>query len=173
MNNTLFFGLQIATNLAVYALVARWYIAPRLAALPLRDALIPLLLFHTLRTMGITFVVPQVVGETLPAGFAVSGAVGDLLAVALALAAIGALRAQWRFALAVVWLFNIAGTLDFISAFAQGIRFNIAQQYHLGPVWFIPTFFVPAFFVGHMLIFALLITNARQPRSVALSSAAG
>ena len=47
------FGLQFAFNLLVYALVARWYIAPRLAALPLQAALIPLLLFHALRTLGL------------------------------------------------------------------------------------------------------------------------
>ena len=164
---TLIFGLQVATNLLLFSLVSRRYLMPRLRAMPLYDALMPLLLFHMLRTMGITFVLPQVVGQQLPPGFAVPGALGDLLAVVLALAAIIALRLRLPFALGVVWLFNVAGTLDFVYAFAQGLRFDIAQQYALGPVWFIPTFFVPAFFVTHMIVFVLLLTKERHRRSLA------
>jgi hypothetical protein len=162
MTATLIFGLQVVTNLALFSLVARWYIVPWLRARPLTEALTPLLLFHMLRTIGVAFVLPQVVGQPLPAAFAVPGALGDLLAVALALVAIVALRRGWPGALALAWLFNIAGTLDFVVAFTQGLRFDIAQQYQLGPAWFIPTFFVPAFFVTHLLIFALLFAHARQ-----------
>lgn len=156
------FGLQVVINLALAGLVARWYLLPRLHTLPLHEALLPLLLFHTLRTMGIAFVIPAIAGQPLPAAFAVPGAIGDLLAVVLAFAAIIAIRRQWQYALAVVWVFNIEGTLDFVIAFAQGLRFDIAAQYHLGPLWFIPTFFVPAFFVTHMVMFALLLNHSRQ-----------
>ncbi len=157
MNGTAIFGLQVVTNLLIATLVARWYLLPRLRAIPLEAALIPLLLFHMLRTMGVVFVLPQVIGDTLPPGFAVPGALGDLLAVILAGLALIALRQQWRIALGLVWLFNIVGTLDFVNAFAQGIRHDIAEQYQLGATWFIPTFFVPAFFVTHMVMFSLLV----------------
>ncbi len=40
------FGLQSTMNLIVYALVAHWYIAPRLAAVPLAAALMVLLFPH-------------------------------------------------------------------------------------------------------------------------------
>lgn len=163
--NTMIFVMQIGTNVLIYGLIARWYLMPRLRVLPLAEALTPLLLLHMLRTMGATFVIPQVVGQTLPAAFAVPGAVGDLLAVVLAGLALVAVRARWRVALVLVWVFNVAGTLDFIVAFAQGARFGFAEQYQLGPIWFIPTFFVPAFFVAHMVMFALLVTNARQPHA--------
>jgi hypothetical protein len=39
MTTAQIFGLQIAMNLIVYTLVARWYIAPQLAAVPLGAAL--------------------------------------------------------------------------------------------------------------------------------------
>jgi hypothetical protein len=100
MNSAQIFGLQFALNLIVCALIARWYIAPRLAALPIHAALIPLLLFHTLRTVGMVFVVPAVVDPNLPRDFAVPAAYGDLLAVLLAFAAIARCRpacaARWR-----------------------------------------------------------------------------
>jgi hypothetical protein len=66
--------MQFALNLIVYALIARSYIAPRLAALPLQAALTRLLLFHTLRTVGMVFVVPAVVDPKLPRDFAVGAA---------------------------------------------------------------------------------------------------
>lgn len=161
MTPTQIFGLQVALSLLTYGLAARWYLLPRLARLDLVTALTPLLLFHTLRTIGLVFLVPGVVGG-LPATFAAPGAYGDLLTVGLAFLALVALRARWRGALALVWLFTVVGLLDFVNAFAQGLRADIAAQYALGPGWFIPTFAVPAFTVVHLLVIRLLLTRGRE-----------
>jgi len=109
--------------------------------------------------------VSAIVGSPLPADFAIPGTVGDLLAVALAAAALIALGGRWRYALALVWVFNIAGTLDFLFAFWQGARLAVPSAYHLGAAWFIPTFFVPAFLVAHLLIYRLLLTRAQEYQS--------
>ncbi len=155
------FGLQIAVNLIVYALVARWYIAPRLAAVPLPAALMALLFPHALRTFGMVFLVPTVVDPNLPSAFAIPAAYGDLLAALLALAAILALRARLRLALALVWLFSIEGTLDLLNALYQGLRHDLTR-YQLGVAWYIPTFLVPAALVTHALIVVLLVTRAHE-----------
>src|SRR5712691_11806755 len=55
------FGLQFLLSLVVYGLIARWYVAPRLAALPLPSALSPLLFLHAFRHLGMVFLVPTVV----------------------------------------------------------------------------------------------------------------
>jgi len=165
MDSTLIFALQVAVSMIVFGLVARWYIAPRLATLALPAALRPLLLFHLLRTMGAAFIVPAIVGSPLPADFAIPGTVGDLLAVALAAAALVTLGGRWRYTLVLVWVFNIAGTLDFLFAFWQGARLAVPSAYHLGAAWFIPTFFVPAFLVAHLLIYRLLLTRAQEYQS--------
>ncbi len=115
MDSFQIFGLQFLLSLIGYGLIARWYVAPRLAALPLRDALIPLLFLHALRHMGLVFLVPAVVAPTLPQGFALFAAYGDLLAGLLALLAIVALRNRWPFALALTWLFNIEGSVDLLT----------------------------------------------------------
>jgi hypothetical protein len=98
-----------------------------------------------------------VVGPALPAAFAVPAAYGDLLAALLALLAIAALRMEWSSAIALVWIFNVVGTLDLINAFYQGLRNNVL----LGAAYFIPTFVVPALFVTHAMIFAMLTRRAR------------
>jgi hypothetical protein len=151
------FGLQVVLSLVVYSLIARWYVVPRLAAFPLRDALTPLLLLHAFRYLGMVFLIPTVVGPALPAAFAVPAAYGDLLAALLALLAIAALRQAWPSAIPLVWLFNVEGTLDLVNAFYQGLRNNV----QLGAAYYIPTFAVPALLVTHAMIFAMLIRRTR------------
>jgi hypothetical protein len=107
--------------------------------------------------------------------------VGNSVAVALAFLALGALRWGGRgggggaavsgWALAVVWLFNVEGTADFLYSYAAGLLLNLAADYQLGPAWFIPTYFAPAALVIHAVIFVLLLRPLR--RKPALSTAEG
>jgi hypothetical protein len=151
------FGMQFLLSLILYALIARWYLAPALAALPLASALTPLLFLHAFRHMGMVFLVPAVVGGALEPAFAIPAAYGDLLAALLALLAIVALRARWPAALALVWLFNVVGTLDLLNAVARGVRLGVS----LGAAYYIPTFVVPALFVTHAMVFAMLVKRGR------------
>jgi hypothetical protein len=149
------FGLQFVLSLVLYSLLARWYVAPRLARLPLASALMPLLFLHASRFLGMVFLVPSVAGGPLPSEFAVAAAYGDLLAAVLAFASIAALRTGWALAVPLVWLFNLEGTLDLINALVQGLRFNV----QLGAAYYIPTVAVPALLVTHTMIFAMLLTR--------------
>ncbi|MBI2455488.1 MAG: hypothetical protein HYV46_05050 [candidate division NC10 bacterium] len=143
------FGLQVLLSLVGYALIAKWYVVPRLAALPLHDALIPLIFPHAFRHVGMVFLVPAVVAPTLPPAFALPAAYGDLFTALLALLALLALRSRWPLAPSVTWLFNVVGTLDLVYAFIQGTRLDATA--HMGSAWYIPTFLVPALFVTHFL----------------------
>ncbi len=157
MNATQIFGLQFLLSLIVYGLIARWYVAPRLAALPLAAALTPLLFLHAFRHVGMVFLLPTVVGRVLPAAFAVPTAYGDLLAALLALLAIIGLRGRWKVARMLVWLFNIVGTVDLLNALFQGTRLGV----QLGAAYYIPTFAVPALLITHAMIFIMLVKRAR------------
>jgi hypothetical protein len=162
MTATIIFATQAALSLVSFGLLARWLIYPRLKRRPLVEALTPLLLFQTFRTVGLMFLVPAVVGAALPTAFSIPAEVGDLIAVALAFAALVALRLRWRGAPALVWLFTLEGMADFANATALGLRFNIVNH-HLGLTWLIPTYGVPAFLIAHLLIIALLLRRTRQP----------
>jgi len=146
------FGLQFAMSLVLYALIAAWYVAPRLARLPLAQALQPLLFLHAFRHLGLVFLVPTVVGPALQPGFAMPAAYGDLLAALLALLVIVALRRGWGAAVPLAWLFSVVGTLDLAYALYQGSRLQVL----LGAAYYIPTFAVPALLVTHAMIFARL-----------------
>jgi hypothetical protein len=69
------------------------------------------------------------------------------------------LRARWRHAIALVWLFNLVGLGDMLSNLANGIRLQVAE--HLGAAWFGIAFVVPLMLVVHVLIFAFL-ADARR-----------
>ncbi len=98
------------------------------------------------------FLVPGVVVQPLPGAFANAAAYGDLVSGVLALLALFALRTGWAGALALVWLFNIVGTVDLLNALRQA---NVVPD--LGAAWYIPTFLVPALLVTHFMIFARLL----------------
>ena len=162
MNTILIFATQAMLSLLSFGLIAGWVIYPRLRERSLRDALTPLLLFETLRTIGLIVLVPGLVDAALPAGFALPVAVGDLLAVVLAFAALIAVRAGWNVAPALVWLFTVEGLADFINATAQGLRFDIITNNQLGLAWLLPTYGIPAFTVAQVMVVALLLTRGRQ-----------
>ncbi len=146
------FGLQFVLSLIVYALLAKWYVAPWLAEKPIHQALIPLIFLHAFRHIGLAFLVPGVVAQPLPSFFSSPAAYGDLVSGLLALLALIALRGGWGLALWLIWLFNIVGTVDLLNALRHA---NVVPL--LGATWYIPTFLVPALLVTHVMIFARLL----------------
>jgi len=156
MDTQAIFGLQFVMSLVVWGLIAKWLLAPWLAKMPSHDALFWLTLPHAFRHIGMVFLVPGVVAQPLPAAFAMPAAYGDLVTGVLALLALVALRTGWVGALALVWLFNIVGTVDLLNALRH---VNVAPAF--GAAWYIPTFLVPLLLVTHFMIFVRLLRRVR------------
>ena len=57
----------------------------------------------------------------MPSGFAEPAAIGDTITALLAMLSFVALGARWRFALVVVWVFNVFGAIDLVHALVQGL----------------------------------------------------
>jgi hypothetical protein len=159
MNIQLAFPLSVGASLLSYALIAIWYVVPRLSKQPRVQALLPLVLLNTFRTEGLVFLFPQVMGGALPSGFATSTAYGDLLTAGLALLAAFALRLRPGWALPLVWLFNLVGITDLLLAIYKGLVFGI-PSFHLGVAWFILTLYVPLLLVTHVIVFWFLLRAA-------------
>ncbi len=150
------FGLQFILSLVVWGLIAKWLLAPWLENKSPHDALFWLTLPHAFRYIGLVFLVPGVVARPLPDAFATPAAYGDLVTSVLALLALIALRTGWAGAVALVWLFNIVGTVDLLNALRQA---NVVVDF--GAAWYIPTWFVPLLLVTHFMIFARLLKRGR------------
>ena len=58
-------------------------------------------------------------------------------------------------ALPLVWLFNVAGSLDPLYAIFMGNRNHIAND--LGVAYFIPAMIVPALLGTHWIVFVILL----------------
>ena len=138
----------------IFAIAARLYLLPRLPDLEPRLVVLPILLLHAFRHLGLMFLAPGAVFPGVPPQFAYPAAFGDLIAAVLALIAIPAVVRQSRLARPLVGLFNIEGTLDLITAIALA-TLNDAAPY-MGPAYWIPAFWVPALLVTHYVVFVLL-----------------
>jgi hypothetical protein len=155
MDTQAIFGLQFFLSFVTWGVTAKWLLAPWLEKMSSNEALSWLSLPHVFRHLGMVFLVPGVVAQPLPGAFANPAAYGDLAAGLLALLAFIALRTRWAGALALVWLFNVVGTVDLLYAVAVGTLHGAAVN--MGATWYIPTFLVPLLLVTHVMIFSRLL----------------
>ncbi len=146
------FVLQLSLSLLAFGLLAKWLVAPWLAKHSQNKALFWLTLPHTFRHMGMVFIVPGVVAQPLPDYFAIPAAYGDLLTGILALLVLIFLRTGFKWAIGLVWIFNLVGTVDLLNALR-----HVDVVLNFGAVWYIPTLYVPLLLVTHFMIFARLL----------------
>jgi hypothetical protein len=158
MDDVTIFWIQILTSVFVCALAAVWYAWPLLTKLARNSALIPLLFVHVFRYVGMTLLVTDMIDPRLPREFLSSAAYGDLLAAALALASIFALRSNWRVAVPLVWVANTWGFVDLLNGLRSVLQFNV-PSFNLGTFWYIYTFYAPLVIVSHLMIFWILIKS--------------
>jgi len=160
--NILTVNLLLST--LVFWIAARIYVLPRLHELKPRTVLLPILLLHSTRHLGLMFLAPGATYPGIPLQFAYPAALGDLLAAALAIAAIPAVARQAGSARFLVWLFNIEGTLDLLSAIVLATIYDAAA--FMGPAYWIPAFWVPALLVTHYITFVVLRKHWRGADTV-------
>ena len=138
----------------IFWIAARLYLLPRLHEWSPRTVLLPILLLHSFRHLGLMFLTPGATYAGIPPQFAYPAAFGDLLAALLALAAIAVVANGIAGGRLLVWLFNVEGTVDLIAAIA------LATIYHaspfMGPAYWIPAFWVPGLLVTHYIVFIVL-----------------
>jgi hypothetical protein len=149
--------VNLAFSTVVFWIAARLYVVPRLRDLTPKTVLLPILLLHSLRHLGLMFLAPGAVYAGMPAQFAVPAAYGDLIAALLALAAIPLVARELPGARLVVWTFNIVGTIDLLTAITLATAYGAAP--FMGPAYWIPAFWVPMLVVTHYLTFVILLKH--------------
>jgi hypothetical protein len=158
MMNILTVNLILSTF--VFWVAAKLYIVPTLGSHEPRTVLLPILLLHSLRHLGLMFLAPGAVYPGIPTQFTYPAAFGDMLTAVLAIIAIPAVAMQVRIGKLLVWLFNIVGPLDLIDAIVLATIYDAAP--FMGPAYWIPAFWVPALIVTHYLTF-LVLFRGRWP----------
>jgi hypothetical protein len=157
MTSNALFALSILMSFLAFGIVTKVCIWPHLRTKDRTAALIPLVIPHMFRFIGLSFLVPGVVSPSLSPAFAIPAGYGDLVAAILAGIATLALAARASWAIPVVWVFNLIGAVDLLHAIYLG-RIGVGiDPGTLGAAFFIPTVVVPALLVTHGLIFWLLL----------------
>jgi hypothetical protein len=151
------FGISIAFSFLAWGIVFARYLWPELRRQPRTNAMRQLLLLHSFRFVGLSFLLPGVVSPDLSAAWAHPAAYGDLIATVLALIALAGLRS--RLGLTLVWVFNVWGSIDLLFGFYQGYRVGL-EPGQLGAAYFIVTVLVPLLLITHGLLFRLLLQGA-------------
>ncbi len=158
MNQTAILLTSMTIGLVGWGLMARFWFVPWLRENTFHKGLAILTVPHVFRYIGLSFLIVGVTNSPLDSRFAVPAAYGDLIAAILASIAFIALLAKFSYAVPIVWIFNIAGFIDFLIAVAQGLRYTHPSE--MGATYFIPVLAVPFLFVSHLLIFWMLITRS-------------
>lgn len=152
--------LNLIATTVVFYVAARIYLLPNLGRLPPRAVLIPILLLHSLRHLGLMFLTRGATYPGLPPQFAYPAALGDLLTAALAFVALFSLYRNSTAARPLVWVFNIFGTIDLLVAITLATVYN--APLFMGPAYWIPAFWVPSLLVTHYITFLILTRHWRD-----------
>src|SRR5262245_45319562 len=88
--------VNLVLSTLVFWVAAKLYVMPRLPELRPQTVLLPILLLHSFRHLGLMFLAPGATYTGLPMQFAYPAALGDLLAALLALGALAAVAKNWQ-----------------------------------------------------------------------------
>src|SRR5262250_1868542 len=146
--------LNLVANTVIFYVAARIYLWPHFSRLRPQQILVPILLLHSTRHLGMMFLTRGATCPGLPAEFAYPAAFGDLVTAIIAFAAIPLVLRGSRLAKPIVWVFNIFGTVDLLVAITTGTIYNAVVA--MGPAYWIPAFWVPPLLVTHYVTFVIL-----------------
>ena len=155
--------LNLVLSTVVFWIGARLYLLPKLRDLDPKAVLLPILLLHAMRHLGLMFLAPGATFQGIPPQFAYPAAFGDLIAAVLALIAIPLVANDMKAARPMVWIFSVAGSLDLLNAIALATHYGAAP--FMGPAYWIPAFWVPTLLVTHYIAFVILFRHWRTPTS--------
>lgn len=125
---------------------------------PLATALAPILLLHTTRANGAGFLIDGVVGPALDPRMATAAATGDLLAAALAAAALVALHRSPGLGRTLSWVFSLLGMAD-LAMVAVLVAVTGVDPGDLGAMYLVVVAIVPGLMLTHLLAVHALRTN--------------
>jgi|SRR5215469_7842363 len=146
--------INLVANTVIFYVAARLYLLPLVPRVRPQVILVPILLLHSTRHLGLMFLSRGGTFPGMPPQFAYPAAFGDLLTAILAFAAIPFVLRNSGLAKPAVWIFNIVGTLDLLDAITLATIYNAPPT--TGPAYWIPAFWVPLLLVTHYVTFVLL-----------------
>ena len=156
MDNFTIINIQALIGTVALLLGFRYWIQPRISQLALHDALLPFVFLNAFRYLGLTFMAKEQFYGGFPEEFLTTVGLLDLTTALLAIVSVVALKTRWRFAIPLVWIFNLVGFGDLITAFPQFFGLKLYDQ-NLGFIWLMFVTYGLATFLSHIYIFIRLL----------------
>lgn len=171
--SVIIFNVQLILGYVAWLLCFRAYILPRLNAMDPAAAQRAIATLHSFRFFGLVFILPGIVGPSLPASFASFAAYWDLATGVLAMLALLTARirpAFWFFVVA----FNLVGIVDLVLDYYHAIRVGLPEMAgQLATTYAIPVIYVPILMITHVFAFYLLLrSRSRVASPLAVNAAA-
>jgi hypothetical protein len=145
-------------SLFVYALLAKWYVAPWLRGLKRADAITALLWVHVFRYIALMIFSAQRDGFPISNEGLFDIVIGDVAGAAIALMAIFALRFRLRLGIALGWLLAAETIFDTVTNVRGGVREHLMGAAG-GTTWLVLVFYVPMVVVSVVLLVWQLSTR--------------
>lgn len=153
--------INLICSTLIFYVCAKIYILPKIDEIRPKVLLLPILLLHCFRHLGLMFLTRGATNPGIPLRFAYPAAAGDLLAAVLAFLAVFAIVYDLRVGRFLLWLFSIEGTVDLIVAITLATIYEASP--YMGAAYWIPAFWVPALLVTHYVVFVVLIRRSSEP----------
>lgn len=164
MDNFSIINLQALTGSVAIYLGFKYWIQPKISKLSIYDALLPFVFLNTFRYLGLSFMAKEQFYDGFPTEFLTTVGLLDLTTAILAIFTTIALKSKWRFVMPLVWIFNIVGFGDLITAFPQFFGLKLYNQ-NLGFIWLMFVTYGLTTFMSHIYIFYLLFKNGKRLKS--------
>mgnify|MGYP001140642577 CR=1 FL=1 len=161
MDNFTIINLQALTGTIAIILGFRYWIQPRVSILPIHEALLPFVFLNTFRYLGLSFMTEEQFYNGFPMEFLTTVGILDFTTSLLAIFSLVALKNKWSFSIPLVWIFNLVGFGDLITAFPQFFGLKLYNQ-DLGFIWLMFVTYGLSTFLSHIYIFIRLLKDLKK-----------
>jgi hypothetical protein len=161
MDNFTIINLQALTGTVAISLGFKYWIQPRISNLNIQDALLPFVFLNTFRYLGLSFMAKEQFYDGFPTDFLTTVGLWDFATSVLAIITTVALKTKWKWAIPLVWIFNIVGFADLVTAFPQFFSLKLYDQ-NLGFIWLTFITYGLVAFLSHIYIFYRLFKNLKK-----------
>lgn len=173
MSPQILFPIHLVLGYVACLLCFGAYILPKLRSMDRFEAQRVIATVHSFRFFGLVFILPGVVGPSLPACFATFTAYGDFATGILALLALLTVRVRplfWFFVVA----FNLVGAIDILFAYYHAVRLGLPELAgQLGAAYAIPILYVPMLMITHFVALYWLVRPHRKATPVLIEQPTG
>lgn len=158
MSNILILNLQYLMAIGTYVVIYRIYLHKKFKAWPMAAAVLPLLLLHAFRYLGLTLLIPGQMDPALSRDALEVMAWGDYASGVAALFAAIAVHHRWSIATAMVVLFTVVGIGDLIVVGVTATKAGVFFA-DMGTMWFVNVVFAPALLLSQLYIAYRLVLH--------------